>query len=60
MNASAYSSDIEQRRDAVVWETYGKLDCEDREEARAIVPTCAPHPSLVVAPLLALVEAPRS
>ena len=49
-----------QRRDAVVWETYGKLDCEDREEAGAATAACACRPSLVVAPLLALVEAPRS
>ena len=49
-----------QRRDALVWETYGKFNCEDREEAGAAAATCACRPSLVVAPLLALVEASRS
>ncbi len=60
MNAWACSSDIEQRRNVLVWETYGKFDCEDREEAGAAAATCAPRPSLVVAPLLALVEASGS
>ena len=60
MKASRGASDTEERRDAVVWETYGKFDCQDREEAGAAAATCAPHPSLVVAPLLALVEAPGS
>ncbi len=60
MKASRSASGIEQRRDALGWETYGKFDCEDREEARAPAATCAPHPSLVVAPVLALVEASGS
>ena len=60
MKASRGASGIEQRRDALVWETYDKYDCEDREEARAAAATCACRPSLVVAPLLALVEAPGS